>query len=359
MKFIHTGDLHYGMKPDIGKPWSAERAQAVKDALASIVRAARDEKVDLLLIAGDLFHHQPLVRDLKEIGYLFASIPDVAVAVIAGNHDRIRDNSAVLSFPWPKNVYYFTESSLSSVYLRRINTEVYGFSYHTREIRDNLLEGVEAPENGRIRILLCHGGDAKHLPLDVKELSEAGFSYCALGHIHKPEIAVPGKVAWCGSPEPLDLTETGPHGYFLGEINDISRQITSLDFVRLAKVQYTSLIVHVTPDSTNAELLMTLSDELARRGSQNIYRLQIKGLRDPDVVFDLDTLRQRFRIAELFDYSEPKYDFSRLFAEHSSDMIGFFIQELDKPDLSLLDKKALYYGVSALLHTTEERGQKT
>ena len=80
MKFIHTGDLHYGMKPDIGKPWSAERAQAVKDALASIVRAARDEKVDLLLIAGDLFHHQPLVRDLKEISYLFASIPDVAVA---------------------------------------------------------------------------------------------------------------------------------------------------------------------------------------------------------------------------------------------------------------------------------------
>ena len=147
MKFIHTADLHYGMKPDIGKPWSAERAQAVKDALASIVRAARDEKVDLLLIAGDLFHHQPLVRDLKEISYLFASIPDVAVAVIAGNHDRIRDNSAVLSFPWPKNVYYFTESSLSSVYLRRINTEVYGFSYHTREIRDNLLEGVEAPES--------------------------------------------------------------------------------------------------------------------------------------------------------------------------------------------------------------------
>ena len=49
MKFIHTGDLHYGMKPDIGKPWSAERAQAVKDALASSVRAARDEKVDLLL----------------------------------------------------------------------------------------------------------------------------------------------------------------------------------------------------------------------------------------------------------------------------------------------------------------------
>ena len=39
-------------------------------------------------------------------------------------------------------------------------------------------------------------------------------------------------------------------------------------------------------------------------------------------------------------------------------MIVFFIRELDKPKLTTLDKKALYYGVSALLHTTEERGQK-
>ena len=40
MKFIHTGDLHYGMNPDSDKPWSKERAQAVRDALASIVSAA-------------------------------------------------------------------------------------------------------------------------------------------------------------------------------------------------------------------------------------------------------------------------------------------------------------------------------
>ena len=36
-------------------------------------------------------------------------------------------------------------------------------------------------------------------------------------------------------------------------------------------------------------------------------------------------------------------------------MIGFFVQALDKPEMSELDKKALYYGVHALLQTTEER----
>ena len=47
--------------------------------------------------------------------------------------------------------------------------------------------------------------------------------------------------------------------------------------------------------------------------------------------------------------------FSALFAEHSSDMIGFYIQALQKEDMSPVEKKALYYGVNALLHTTDER----
>lgn len=357
MKFIHTGDIHYGMNPDADKPWSRERAQAVKDALSSIVMDAKENSIDLILIAGDLFHQQPLVRDLKELSYLFSTAPRTRVAIIAGNHDYLRESSAIYSFPWPDNVHYFTESRLTSVYYPEINTEVYGFSYKTREITENLLSGVSTPENGRIRLLLCHGGDPKHLPLDISELSRAGFSYCALGHIHKPQIAVPNLIAWCGSPEPLDPTESGKHGYFKGEINDVTRQITSLDFVPLAKVQYVNLGIKVSPASTNTELRMSIGDEIARRGLDNIYRLTIRGMRDPDIAFDLDVLKERFRIYEILDESEPKYDFSRLFAEHSSDMIGFFIRELDRPGISAMDRKALYYGVNALLRTTDERSE--
>jgi len=38
-------------------------------------------------------------------------------------------------------------------------------------------------------------------------------------------------------------------------------------------------------------------------------------------------------------------------------MIGFFIRELDRPNMSKLDKKALYYGINALLRTTDEGGR--
>lgn len=43
-------------------------------------------------------------------------------------------------------------------------------------------------------------------------------------------------------------------------------------------------------------------------------------MRDPDISFDLDALKLRFRIADIIDETEPQYDFSALFAEHPSDM---------------------------------------
>ena len=34
---------------------------------------------------------------------------------------------------------------------------------------------------------------------------------------------------------------------------------------------------------------------------------------------------------------------------------GFYIQALQKPEMSQVEKKALYYGINALLRTTDER----
>ncbi|MEG0214630.1 MAG: metallophosphoesterase [Hungatella sp.] len=355
MKFIHTADIHWGMTPDSDKPWSRERFQAIKDTFTQIITKARDLDVDLLFIAGDLFHRQPLVKDLKEINYLFSTIPTVRIVIIAGNHDRIRFSSALHSFAWCSNVTFFMEDEISSVYFPDINTEVHGFSYHTTEIRENRIDHLELPLDGHIHILMAHGGDASHLPFDRNALASSDFSYIALGHIHKSEILAENKMAFPGSPEPLDKTETGVHGIFFGEIDPISKKTTSLTFLPLCKAQYIPLAVHITPGTTNAELEMRISEEVEKRGANHIYRFHIRGMRDPDMTFDLEHLCSKFHIAEIIDESEPQYDFSALFAEHPGDMIGFYIQALQKPEPSPIEKKALYYGINALLRTTEER----
>lgn len=355
MKFIHTGDVHWGMTPDAGRPWSGERTQAVKDTFRAVIAQAEDMEADCLFISGDLFHRQPLMKDLKEVNYLFSTIPRVKVIIIAGNHDKIRENSTLLSFTWSPNVTFLMDDSLTSVYFEDINTEVYGFSYHTTEIREPLLEDIQVPLNNRIQILMAHGGDASHLPMNYNSLELSPFSYIALGHIHKPQIIAEMKMAYCGSPEPLDVTETGVHGFFAGEIHPVTRKLISLDFIPAASLQYISLGVNVTKDTTNGELADRISEVIAKRGTENIYRFRLRGMRDPDIDFDLSALASRFRIAEIIDETEPQYDFPSLFAEHSSDMIGFFIQALQKEDMSPVEKKALYYGVNALLHTTDER----
>ncbi|MFR2409011.1 MAG: metallophosphoesterase family protein [[Clostridium] symbiosum] len=126
MKFIHTGDIHWGMSPDSDKPWSRERARDIRDTFAAIIEKTRKTGADCLFIAGDLFHRQPLQKDLKEVNYLFSTIPGVRVIIIAGNHDRIRLSSAVLSFSWCPNVTFIDSEELTSYYFRDINTEVTG-----------------------------------------------------------------------------------------------------------------------------------------------------------------------------------------------------------------------------------------
>ena len=194
-----------------------------------------------------------------------------------------------------------------------------------------------------------------HYGLDEAALASSGFSYIALGHIHRPEILLDKKMAYCGSPEPLDKTETGRHGILYGEIDPESCQVTTLDFIPMAKLRYIPLIVRVTPDTTNTELYLKIAHEIEQRGNDNIFRFKVQGMRDPDISFDLDALKLRFRIADIIDETEPQYDFSALFAEHPSDMIGFYIQALKKPDMSPVEKKALFYGIHALLLTTDER----
>ncbi len=42
MKFIHTGDIHWGMSPDSDKPWSRERSRDIRDTFTAIIARQRN-----------------------------------------------------------------------------------------------------------------------------------------------------------------------------------------------------------------------------------------------------------------------------------------------------------------------------
>ena len=133
MRFIHIADVHLGMQPDAGFPWSEERGEAIWESFRRIIRLAGRE-TDFLLIAGDLFQRQPLLRELKEVNDLFASIPETIVVLIAGNHDYVKRESFYRGFDWADNVVMLLSPEPECVEVPKKRTAVYGCSYDKKEI---------------------------------------------------------------------------------------------------------------------------------------------------------------------------------------------------------------------------------
>ena len=116
MKFIHIADVHLGVVPDAGKSWSEKRAADIWTTFTEVFAVAKKIKVDMVLIAGDLFHRQPLPSQTERVSQLFASIPDTEVVWMAGSHDYLREDSAYRKVKWTKNVHGFPSEKPEAAY---------------------------------------------------------------------------------------------------------------------------------------------------------------------------------------------------------------------------------------------------
>lgn len=134
MRFIHMADIHLGAVPDRGKPWAQKRSEEIESTFCRLLGETVKQGVDLILIAGDIFHRPPLKRELKELNYRLESAAPVQIVMMAGNHDFIGENSNYRGFSWAENVHFFDREQMDSFYLENLDTWVYGLSYEHREI---------------------------------------------------------------------------------------------------------------------------------------------------------------------------------------------------------------------------------
>lgn len=349
MRFIHVADVHLGAAPDGRGGWSETRKKEIWETFRAILGDAARERVDLLLIAGDLFHRQPLPEELKEVNYLFSSLPGTRVALIAGNHDYLQPASAYLNFPWSRNVACLFSRDCECVRFPEIHTSVYGLSYYRQEIPEPLYEGLRPVSADGCQILLAHGGDARHIPISRDSLERSGFDYIALGHIHRPQVVLKNRAAYAGAPEPVDCSDFGPHGYILGEY---AKGRIHLQFVKRAKREYRMLEVPVSEDDTTFSLRDRLERMIEEQGWQNIYRLVLQGQRDPQIHFDMDKLMDFGMVLDVEDRTVPAFHLEELKRRYSGQLVGRFIESFEGHERSLTEEKALQYGLEALLSQT-------
>ena len=353
IKFIHTADLHLGStfnNASFPRGIAKRRREDMWDTFFDIVELAKRERVNFLLISGDLFEDRLItIGQVKRINEAFKSIPEINVVISPGNHDYYWDKSPYKKIEWNCNVTLFETRELTKVSFPQLQTNVYGFAWTTKYIEEPFTFNADELDESQKNILLLHGDvynkSSQYLPIDKDYLARLPFQYMALGHIHKGE-EIQNNMRYPGSPEPLNFGEVGSRGVLLGEMDE---DFLHVEFIPLAKRKFIVEEVELSPEMNYEEIVHKLC---SFQDKQNLYRLHLRGFRDCDINIDqlIEEASSKFYYLEVNDSSKPDYDLGKIYLENKDNIIGMFIEEMKKLDLEeQKNKDALYLGLEALL----------
>ena len=244
LRFIHTSDWHLERPlsgvADAPEPLRSLLCDAPYQAAERVVDAALAEKVDFVLLAGDLIDVERAgPRGVAFMRRQFARLHEWHVGVYwaGGRTDHPAHWPAALELPG--NVRRFSARRPEEAVHARDETplaRIVGLSRHrARKVR---AEDFWPDADGLPSIALAHG------PVDRAALAARAMSYWALGGKHTPATLFdsPHVAHYCGSPQGRRPNETGPHGCTLVEIDDAARVQTRLiatDVVRWRQQQIT------------------------------------------------------------------------------------------------------------------------
>ena len=272
------------------------------------------------------------------------------MVLTAGNHDFLRRDSAYLKFPWSGNVTGLWGERCQRVSFPEKDLCVYGCSYHSREITENLYREARPGGKETYQILLAHGGDEKHSPMDFRELASRGFTYTALGHIHRPGIFPGGRMAYAGALEPIDRNDQGPHGYMrvLCENGEVRAE-----FVPFARCGYQTLEIPLEKGTSQFELEERIRKSSGRQGKRIFIRsaLQAPWMRKRSFPSgDWRAWGGSWRSPTSGNRNGISGSFP---GSYRGSLIGEYVDHFAGKD-SELEQKALYYGLEALLGARRE-----
>lgn len=355
VKFVHTGDIHLGLQfnnVSFDKETAVTRRTELWSTFQRVVEYSKNNKMDFLLIAGDLFESKYFtLGDIKRLRDIFNDAEDINIIIVAGNHDYLNGDSLYKKVEWSDNVFIFDGDGIGQIDFPDLDTTVYGYSWDRVEIRENqLFTEYNFDSQSKNKILLIHGDIANksdYLPLNLEALSKLNLDYIALGHIHKPEI-FSNKMAYCGSLEPLDFGEKGERGFIEGAIED---KDTKIDFVSFSKRKFLDQSLTLDENMSHQDIFNLIMD-LDGNKDMDYYRIELNGYiqEDIDVNSLITSLKDEFYYIEINNNTTPDYDLDALEEDYGDSIIGAFIRTMKSKDLNdSLNKKALYYGLAALL----------
>lgn len=230
--FIHTADIHLdsplrGLSQHDDAPVEQIRG-ATRHALENLVTLALYREVDFLLIAGDLYdgdwpdYSTGLFFNKQMSRLNDANIP---VYLISGNHDAA--SKITKSLKPPSNVRTLSTKMPETILVDDLPVAIHGQGFATQSVPENLAQEYPAAIPNHFNIGMLHtslAGNPEHdtyAPCSIRDLTEKGYDYWALGHIHQHAVVHESPhIVYSGNPQGRHIKETGERGCYLIEVDE-------------------------------------------------------------------------------------------------------------------------------------------
>ncbi|MFH0836504.1 MAG: DNA repair exonuclease [Candidatus Aenigmatarchaeota archaeon] len=276
MKFAHMADCHLGS-------WNShpEMKELPLKAFSMAIDRCIKEKVDFILIAGDLFDtSMPGVEVLRFAAehLLRCRENGLSVYIIAGSHDYS---------PTGKTMISVLESAglVINVHQRMIDhkgVKIFGIEGLKGGLDRNYFDDLKIPIMGNgLKIFMFHSAVTEHCPISLMDsiplsILPKGFDYYATGHLHehinvdidKSKLVFPGPLFQANFDE---LEKHEKTGFYIVSHAPLNMERIDLDICK-------SLMIKIDGnDKTPNQIEQEILDRIDENVKDRIVLLKAKG----------------------------------------------------------------------------------
>ena len=315
LRLLHTADVHLGARhTDLGDQAAAQRERQFA-AFKAAVDLALEERVDIFLIAGDLFDSNTQPR--RSVERVAAELRRLAGAkirtvLIPGTHDvydrssvyRVHDLAAMAGSGEDDDHVSVLTPDRPSVHLAACDVVVHGPVFASKRAPHSPLRDLHVtPADGATwNIALVHGSlaipdrtDRDEVVFTREEIAASGLDYLALGHWHSAEQGRAGGTTWAyaGAPEPVAVTQDGAGKVLLVELDEVNgaRTVTVVER-QVGKTRFEKVDLDAAAVGNQPAVVAAIA---AKADPDLVLDVRLTGVRPDELDVSTDEIEERLR----------------------------------------------------------------
>ena len=312
------------------------RQAEIVDGFRGLCMYARENNVQAVLIAGDLFDENQTGVSLRaDVLTAIERAAPVCFFYISGNHDR----NALATEVLPKNLYLFSKNHGWHSYELPENVSVTGMD--TCDLRADAYAALRLLPD-RFNIVMMHGDVARPQGADgvsLQALQNRNIDYLALGHIHIPTMKAErldgrGRYRYCGCLEGRGFDECGKRGFFLLDVR--GGRLVDEQFISLSKRDVVLCRADISACKSYYDVETAALSALSGVKKEDMVKLVLCGNHEAGLRKDLPLLSARlseqFFHVKVVDESRVRIDYERYKNDLSER--GEFVREVGRYNLT-------------------------